>query len=39
MWVGARITEVTLLSTIVELSISSDLVCICSSLRSIGGAV
>jgi hypothetical protein len=39
MWVGARIREVALLSTIVALLISSDLGCISSSLRSIGGAV
>jgi hypothetical protein len=35
-WVGARITEVTLLSTIVALSVSSDLVHIRRGLRSIG---
>jgi hypothetical protein len=36
MWVGARISDVAPLSIIVALSISSDFVCIRSSLRSVG---
>jgi hypothetical protein len=38
-WVGARITKVTLLSIIVALSVSSDLVHIRSGLRSVGCGV
>jgi hypothetical protein len=36
MWVGAHIIEVTVLSTIVSLSVSSDLVHTHSGLRFVG---